>query len=300
MMRGQPLLARAQRGRTWGAALATGVVAVSLAVDPTPLLPVARGYRALCDRYPPLVLLTFHAPPLPLVLLLLLAGIGLLAGTWAGGTGLVRTHRTNQRLRHGAMPLPQNLARAGAELGIADRITYLAWAEPVVCCYGFVRPCIAVTAGLVARLDDEELRAVLAHERHHLRHRDPIRYLILHAAAAAAFMLPVTPALRRRQEARIELAADRSALVVAPRGALAGAMLAVLNVTPVPMPGTAGLSATEARIAHLSGRALMPEVPPRLVAATIGLLVIVVLTTASLAASADLVTMACPLCTGRS
>jgi hypothetical protein len=113
-------------------------------------------------------------------------------------------------------------------------------------------------------------------------------------------MFPVSFALRRRAETNIELAADRAALLVAPRAALAGALLAVLNVAPVSLHGVARLTATEARIAHLSGRASMPEIPARLAVASIGLAVVIVVTTVDLAASADLVKMACSFCVGGS
>ena len=297
-MRSKRLIPRLQHGSSWATALVTGSIVAFLAVDPDPLLPIARAYRTLCDQYPVLALLTFHAPPLPLVFVLLLAGLALLAGTWAGVTGLIGTRRFNRRVQRSALPLPTRLLRIGTDLGIGDQLTYLPWEKPAACCYGFIRPRIAVTAALARQLDDEELLAVLAHERQHLLRRDPLRYLVLHALTAAACIFPVAPALRRRQEARIELAADRAALAVAPRGALAGAMLAVLDVPPVPVAGTAWLSATEARIAHLSGRTLMPEIPVRPVVASVGLALVIIMTTIDLAASAHLVEIVCALCTG--
>jgi hypothetical protein len=85
---------------------------------------------------------------------------------------------------------------------------------------------------------------------------------------------------------------------VAPREALAGALLAVLHTTPVPVPGAAGLTATEARIAQLSGRAVMPAIPGRLMVTSVGLALIIAVTTIALATSADLVRMVCVFCTG--
>ncbi len=294
------ILARWQRGRAWVASLVTGLLAALVAVDPAPLLPLARAYQRLCDQFPPLALLTFHAPPLPLALLLSLGGIALFAGAWTGTTGLVRTHRFNRCLRSHGLSLPPRLVGAATTLGIGDRITYLGWATPTACCYGFVRPRIAVTAGLLQRLDDTEIMAVLAHERWHLHRRDPVRYLALHALAAAAFMVPVAPALRHRLEVRIELAADRAALAEAPRGALAGALLAVLTTPPAPVPGVAGLTATEARIAHLSGRAPMPEIPVHLVTTSLGLVAVIALSTVDLASAKHLVEMVCVFCSGAS
>ncbi len=169
--------------------------------------------------------------------------------------------------------------------------------HPVVAafCYGFLRPRVAVTAGLLARLDDTELIAVLAHERHHLRRRDPARYLGLHALAAAAFMFPVAPAIRRRLETRLELAADRSALAIVPRGALAGALLAVLAGGEATVIGAARLSATEARIAHLAGNPDLPSIPNRASMTSVALLAVIVAATADLAGWTSMVCMLCSL-----
>ena len=57
---------------------------------------------------------------------------------------------------------------------------------------------------------------MLLHERHHLRRRDPLRYLVLHALSAGLFMLPLALVLQRWAETRMELAADRAALAASP------------------------------------------------------------------------------------
>ncbi len=287
------------RHHTLAPAVAIGVIVALLAVYPAPLLPLAHAYQALCEQYPVLTLLTFHAPPAPLALLMNHAGLGLLVGGWAGVSALLQTHRFNQQLRRSAVAMPPRLARLAATLRMTERLTYLPWAQPAACCYGFGRPRIAVTEGLVTQLDDEELIAVLAHERQHLRRWDPLRYLVLYALSAAAFMFPVVAALRWRQEARIELAADRAALAVAPRGALAGALLTVLNTPRTPVAGIARLTATEARIAQLSGHGHLPEIPARLVVASVGLAAVILVAATALASSPDLVTMICDYCAGR-
>ena len=287
-----------QRNRPWVAALATGLLVALVTGKPTLLLPLARAYRALCDHYPPLALMTFHAPPLPLALLLSLAGVSLFVGGWAGTVGLARTLRFNRRLQDAGQPLPSRLAHAGTALGIAAQLTYLESADPGACCYGFVRPRIAVTAGLLQRLDDVELMAVLAHERQHLYRRDPARYLVIHVLTAMTFIFPVAPAIQRRLEARIELAADRAALAVASPGALAGALLVVLAAPRARVPGVAGLTATEARIAHLGGTTRLPEIPVHLVAISLGLAAVIALATVDLASAGQLVKMVCSFCAG--
>jgi Zn-dependent protease with chaperone function len=291
------MLAWRSRDRSWIPGLVTAMTVVLLAIRPAPLVPAARVYRDVCAQYPMLALLTRHLPPLPSALGLGLAALALLSGGTAGGAKLLGTLRFNRQLRDHARPLPCRLAQLGARLGIHHRLIYLESPRLVACCFGFVRPRIALTAALLDRLDDEEVLAVLAHERHHLRRRDPLRYLALHALAMGVFMLPVAHALRERREAQIELAADQAALAVAPRSALAGAFLAILaRPAETWLVGAAGLSATEARIAHLAGTPILPAIPARAALASVALVVVIVAAMVDLAASAQLVTMICRLC----
>lgn len=281
--------------RPWSPVMLVWLAVALVAVEPATLLPIARAYAALCVRYPTLTLVTNHAPALPLALFLSLAGMAFLAGVWSGVAGLRATLRFNCRLRQDGKPIPARVADIAGALGLTGRVTYVTWDEPTACCYGFFRPDIAVTAGLIDRLDDEELVAVLGHEREHLRRRDPLRYFLLDVLAAAAFMLPIVPALRNRWRARTELAADRAALVLASRGALAGALLAVIR-SDQPPSGVAGLTATEARIAQLGGELVMPAIPKWAIVASGAIIAAVVMSMTVLTASADLVRMTCPFC----
>ena len=295
-MRHGRLPVRRSWDRSWVAAFAVAAAVGLFAALPGLLVPLARGFQDVCARYPILAILTRHLPPLPAVLLLALAGSVVAGGALAAASTAIRSWRFNRRLDRQARPVPARLTRAAARLGLVGRLTYLADRRATAFCYGFGRPRIAVTAGLVDRLDDEELAAVLAHERHHLRRRDPVRYLALRALTAASFMFPIAPALRRRLETRIELAADRAALAVAPRGALAGALLVVLRGgEPAPV-GAAGLTATEARIAHLGGNSELPPIPLGATAASLGLLVLIGAAVADLTTSAQLVAMVCRVC----
>jgi Zn-dependent protease with chaperone function len=264
-----PLTARSrfwrQDRRSWLAALLwLGVALVTL--FPAPLVPIATLYHALCGAVPALAILGNLLPPLPLALLLLLLGVVLVVALVTGVQELIGTRRVVRGLAHFAIPLPLRVASLAHGVGLDGRLTYLATPAPTAFCAGLLRPRLTLTAGLVDRLNDAELTAVLLHERHHLRCRDPLRYLLLHVLTAGLFMVPLALVLQRWVETRMELAADRAALERLPRGALAGALAAVLAV-PTAMPaGMAALSATEARIAHLAGT---PEHPPLPVAAVI-------------------------------
>lgn len=277
----------------WGPAVVTIMAVILLAVFPAPLFPLAYAFQALCAQFPVVAVLTRHLPPVPISLLISLAALALARGGVAGSGQLIRTFRFNRRIANCARPLPARLARGESSLDLGGRIVCLGDPSLAAFCYGFVRPRVAITTGLLERLDDEELAAVLAHERHHLRRRDPIRALMIHAFSAAAFMFPVAPAVRLRLDARLELAADRAALTVASPGALAGALLTVLVGGEAAVVGATRLSATESRIAHLSGTPALPAIPVEATAASFGVLLVVGVATAALALPPDLIAMVC-------
>lgn len=285
-------------GDSWISSALFAAALAAVAVVPTPLVPVARAIHAACERIPVVSAITRHAPPLFLAFLIVLTAGLLIGGGRAGIAGLVATVRFNRQTDRRAGALPGRLAEAGRSLGIVDRLTHLGQPAAMAFCYGLFKPRIAVTAGLLAILDDAELLAVLAHEREHLRRRDPLRYLIIDTVAAATSILPITRALRTRLEAEIELAADRAALAVAPRAALAGALLAVLSPSAPAVPGLAGLSATEARIANLSGQPALPALPRGAVLVTIVLAAMLVAVGTSLALSVQELSATCPRCAG--
>jgi hypothetical protein len=124
-------------------------------------------------------------------------------------------------------------------------------ASPAAFCAGYLRPRIYLSRGALEELDADELRAVVAHERHHVRRRDPVRLLVARTLAAA---LPFVPLLRRiseRYEAIGELAADEAAVRdLKRRGPLASALLKFGEGKPTPTPVVA---IAPERVDHLSG-----------------------------------------------
>lgn len=267
-----------------------------LAVFPAPLMLIARLYHALCVPFPALAVLGRIMPPLALalgvVLIVTVVGASLISGV----RECLASLEVARMIAHLSAPLPPRVRSVARALALEERLTYLPTPAPAALCYGLLSPHIAITDGLLQRLGDEELRAVLLHERHHLTRRDPLRYLALQALAAGLFMVPLTAILQRWAETRIELAADRAALAVVPRGALAGALLAALNAPSALPAGLASLSATEARIAHLSGRSARPPVPYLATLVTMALLASLGITMAWLARPEQTWELLCALC----
>jgi Zn-dependent protease with chaperone function len=175
-----------------------------LTVFPDPLAPIARLYHALCAPFPALAVLGRLLPPRPLALLLLLGGIVLAVAVVTGMRELIRMIRIQRHITAQGSPLPPRLEMTARDLRLEGRLAYTATPTPAAFCIGLLVPRIALTAGLLARLDDAELAAVLLHERHHLHRRDPLRYLVLHALSAGLFMVPLALELRRWAETQCD------------------------------------------------------------------------------------------------
>jgi Zn-dependent protease with chaperone function len=143
--------------------------------------------------------------------------IGALA-TVAVGVLAVRFLRTGSRRLvavTGAHRLARGLPGGTGELSVLDSGDRHAFAVPG-------RPGrIAVTTGLLRSLDGGQRRALLAHERSHLRHHHHLHHTACQLAAA------VNPLLHRLPAA-VELAterwADEDAAAVCPRDTVAGAL----------------------------------------------------------------------------
>lgn len=172
---------------------------------------------------PPLSASTL-VPVLPVLGVMLLLCAGAAAGAWT----LIGHLRANARLaRHvHAARTPCHGAAVPADVVVVDA------AEPFAFTYGLRRARVALSLGLLERLSVVELEAVVAHERYHQHHRDPLRLLIARVAVAACFFLPSGRHLFARYLAGRELAADRCALDANGSAALAGALCKA-----VPGPG---------------------------------------------------------------
>jgi bla regulator protein blaR1 len=125
--------------------------------------------------------------------------------------------------------------------------------EPCAFCAGYLRPQIYLSRGALERLEEgAELRAVLAHEAHHLRRRDPLRLLVARALADSLFFIPILRGIGERYSALGELAADEAAVkAVQGRGPLASALLK-FSESPAQ---SAVVSLAPERVDHLMGDA---------------------------------------------
>jgi Zn-dependent protease with chaperone function len=189
------------------------------------------------------------------------------AGLAASGQVALRASAGSRALRAlihtGRRPVPPSMHNEVAVLGLATRLDVVAGEDAFAVTYGLIRPRILVSTGLTVALTPAEIGAVLAHEREHLRRRDPLRLLAARLFAAWGWYLPAAGWLARRAALRRELAADRAAAGFIGRAVLAGALLKLAAMPACPAvaaasPAEDGPWSLEARVTQLeAGR------PPR-------------------------------------
>src|SRR3954454_4640488 len=122
-----------------------------LVLVPVPLGWVARVFPALCKQIPALSLLGRAMPSRPLLILLLLVGTVVGVSLVAASRELIGAFRLSRELRRLEASPPEAVAVAARRLGMESRLTYLAISTSVAFCYGFLRPHVAITAGLIHR-----------------------------------------------------------------------------------------------------------------------------------------------------
>lgn len=138
---------------------------------------------------------------------------------------------------------------------------------------GLWAPRIFCGDDLDGRLDQDELWAVMLHERHHVRDRAPLRLVGLAALAPVVGCTSAGRAWLERERARIEIAADRHALAEGvSRPAIASALLKLGARASASAPGFT--TAADLRIQALLGEpiGLHPDRRVRWTAAAVLLL----------------------------
>lgn len=207
-------------------------------------------------------------------IMLATAVAGVAASAWVAARAAAGSRALRRLAGPGRRPLPPALRDAAAALGVTGRVDVVACAEAFAVTYRLARPRVLVSTALAESLSRAELTAVLAHERCHLRRRDPLRLLAARLLAGYGCYLPVAGWLAGRLALGWELAADRAAVACVGRGVLAGALLKLAGLPPCPAVAAANPAADpagslEARVAQLEdGRTARPRLTRARLAAT--------------------------------
>lgn len=141
--------------------------------------------------------------------------------------------------------------------------------HPQAFCAGYLRPAVYVSHRTVELLSQPELGAVLAHEHHHRRVRDPLRFAAARILSQALFFVPVLRPLCGRYADVAELSADRAAVGASDgcKAHLASALLAFDDSGP---PDVVGVS--PARVDSLLGEPPSWRLPVRHLIGSLGII----------------------------
>lgn len=165
---------------------------------------VALGLAAPSAAGPP------SGPGVSVFVLLLAAHLGVLAVHLLRGRAARARHR-------------DILDKVGRR-SVCSRATVVEHAEPAAYCLPGLRPRIVLSSGALALLSGDEIDAVLAHERAHLRGRHHLVLAAAHTFARLYSGLPLARGVREQIPLLLEMAADDHALRRSSRQALASAM----------------------------------------------------------------------------
>jgi Zn-dependent protease with chaperone function len=182
------------------------------------------GFEDHCTEHPGHVhLCLVHHPPLDqgVVGWTVVAAVALvLAGTAAWqGRRLLRSARALSALQR------------APRVSTGSRDVRVLHADiPLSAAAGLVRPAVYLSSGLLRAVDADVLEVVKAHERAHVRRRDPLRQVL-----ATLFSLALFPSIRRALLADLALATEQACdeeavLAVGDRTRVARAVLAVERV----------------------------------------------------------------------
>lgn len=142
------------------------------------------------------------------------------------------------------------------ELNLDGRIDIVKDKNQFSFCYGIIKPRICLSTGLIKRLDQNELRAVISHESYHLKNYDPLKIIVGKAAALMFFFIPTMRDVLKYYAFSKELAADGEALKNGLKQPLLSALSKLITTSTPKFSGVAALGSDdlEKRIKYLTNQ----------------------------------------------
>ena len=207
-----------------------------------------------------------HRGDLGRLLVFLPLGIGFTLAAKEALRLLYSTWRWTTTLSTMRRPTNMRLNRLAQKCGLGQHMVLVQTDQPLVFTHGLLTPKVWLSTGLMRLLNDNEFEAVLRHEDHHRKVRDPLRILAAHCLSRAMFFVPVARDLCETYTITKEIAADAHAaqamgdalpLAQALRKMIAGHSVPLLNAS---LAGKS--SVTEVRLLALVDPAhALPYVP---------------------------------------
>lgn len=208
---------------------------------------VALGATAVCTVAPQ----SIAREVTHVVILTAMAGVAVLFAAF------IYQARRHQQLTKGIARLSHPATLVGQPVEIVPGL-----AAPLVA--GLWRPRIFCGDDLRARLDDDELRAVVLHEQHHQRDHAPLRLLFLSSLAPAVTRTMAGRGWLERERARVEIEADAYALARGTSRPILASALSKLSSVPGLATAPGFSTAADLRIRALLGEPTARETDHRL------------------------------------
>lgn len=230
----------------WQVLTASVLLAIMLAglTLALPSLPVAEGVASLIDACVSALRQEYRTPGglAPTVGGAILA-LGLAGRTvYCVASGL-RTMRRDRLAQHQALSL-------AARYDAALKVSVVEHRAPAVYCIPGRRSKIVFTSSAFATLDDDQVRAVIAHERAHLRGRHDLVLALAEALRRALPRLACTQIGHAELAQLVEMRADDVAVRTTSRLAMARALVTLAH-GPLPAGGLGAGSSALARLRRL-------------------------------------------------
>ncbi len=226
-------------------------------------------------------------------------GAGAVVGLCSFARQLSASRRLARRVSELSVPVDARVKAAADRVGMPCDVALVDCKESFSFAYGALTPRVVISRGLLEQASEDELAAVLEHERYHVRNLDPLKVLFARALPPTFFYLPALRLLEQRYVAGRELAADRLALRRCGLEPLAGALFKVVRGPQWPELGVAaaigGPELLDVRITQLETGAeprLAPISPGRAGATVAGGLVLTGLFVVSVASFGGLAAVA--------
>lgn len=176
---------------------------------------------------------------------------------------VLRTKAYTSKILAKKVILPKKVTNIAEHLCLQNKIDVIKDASFISFSYGFLRPRICLSTGLITLLTKEELQAVLLHESYHIKNYDPLRLILGKTASRMFFFIPTLKDIQAHFVFSKEIAADQAVIRNSNRQSLISALTAFLSQ---PTPGMSGVAAfisdndLERRIFYLTNQQMASSV----------------------------------------
>ncbi len=185
-----------------------------------------------------------------------LAGLVFVIGFFALLVQIFKTRLYIKRSITQKVIIPKAIKRISNELKLEERVDIIRDGNQFSFCYGMIRPRICLSTGLIKKLTQSQIKAVLLHESYHLKSHDPLKILIGQAASHMFFFIPILKDIHKFYALSKEIAADEVVIKKGQRASLLSALSKLVSLNNPKLSGVAALASIddlEKRIKVLTG-----------------------------------------------